>query len=105
MVDYGKEAIKDVPKDRLTDSELPPKNPFWANRFEIYYHLVSSAIAASLVLAGAISAGGIDKKALLTAAVSAVVIFLVKMRDYWDGEKEEYENCRKSRLSSILTFF
>ena len=57
---------------------------------EIIYNIINSLLAGVLVLLGAFSTGNIDKQALCTAGIAALIVAFSQFKKYWDGEKEQY---------------
>lgn len=74
------------------------KNPFYSNRYEIYYNLLNSLIAGTLTFLGALAqsltTGFTFQSFTVAVAMGAIASFIVaatKFKDYWDGEKREYQ--------------
>lgn len=69
---------------------MSKKSAFKRNVDEIFYNLINSLLAGILVLVGSFSSGTIDKSSLFIAGVSAVIVFTVQFKNYWEGQKSEY---------------
>lgn len=57
---------------------------------EIIYNIINSLLAGILVLLGAFSTGNIDKDALITAGIAALIVAFSQFKKYWDGEQSQY---------------
>ena len=66
------------------------ENPFEKNKYEIKYHLINSLLAGAMVFVGAIADGKVSKHELMAALGAAGLIFFVKFKEYWAGQKGEY---------------
>jgi len=65
-------------------------NPFKKNKYEIRYNVINSLIAGALVFVGSLT-GGFDWTGLGLALLASIVVCLTKFKEYWDGEKKEYQ--------------
>lgn len=53
------------------------------NKKEIKYHLINSALAGGLVLAGALAGGELTAQGLIAAFGASLVVFLTKFKEAW----------------------
>lgn len=76
------------------------KSAFKLNRDEILYNIINSVIAGALVFVGSMSDGVFTKQGAVVAFAASFVVALVKFRDYWSGQEQEYIH----RTSKALAF-
>ena len=75
-------------------------NPFKRNKYEIIWHIINAGLSGFLVLLGAISTGTISRNSFTVAGVAAVIVFVTKMKDYWEKEQGDYSKM----MFSFVTF-
>ena len=70
---------------------------------EIIYYIVNSFLAGALVFLGSFADGEITKKGLLIASITAITIFLIKFRIFWESvsPKETSKKIRNSFTNII----
>lgn len=73
---------------------MKKKSAFKRNLDEIMYNLINSLLAAALVLIGSFSAGEISKETITVAAISAIIVFVVQFKNYWESQKGEYSTIK-----------
>jgi hypothetical protein len=78
------------------------KNPFKDNKHEIYYNMINAGIAGIIALIGSCADGNLTSKGVIVALLTGLLVAIIKFRDYWESEKEEYCKDKKGRL---LTFY
>lgn len=59
---------------------------------KIFYNLVNSFLAGSLVFVGAFTDGNISLDSVYTCLAVSIVIFLTKFREFWDKETKKISN-------------
>lgn len=60
------------------------------NRKEIFYNLINSLLAGSLVFLGSLTSGKLTWEGISFGLVAAFVVAVTKFKDYWATEKKEY---------------
>jgi len=66
---------------------------------EIFYNVINAGLAGGISFFSAVMAtGSIDLRTIVVAAVAAGLVALVKFKNYWDGEQNEYQK-------KMLSFF
>jgi len=60
------------------------------NKKEIFWNIVNSILAGSLVFFGAFINGGFSWEGVLAAAAASLIVAITKFKDYWSKEKNEY---------------
>ena len=60
------------------------------NRKEIFWNMINSLLAGTLVLLGALTDGKITWAGLVLALVAAGIVAVAQFKDYWMKEKKEY---------------
>lgn len=60
------------------------------NKREIFYNVVNGLLAGALVLLGSFATGNITRESLFYAVVASGIVFVSKLKEYWDSEKQEY---------------
>jgi hypothetical protein len=61
-----------------------------ANKNEIIWNLINSALAGVLVFCGAFTTGKVTWASVMASLAAAVIAFCVQFKEYWIGEKGEY---------------
>ena len=62
------------------------------NRKEIFWNLINSGLAGSLVFLGSLANGGLSLKGLYAGLMAAAIVAITKFKDYWSKEEHEYTN-------------
>jgi len=75
---------------RNEKGQFSKKNPFDKNKHEIYYNLINSLLAGAMVFVGALADGKLSGHEILASLGAAGVVALIKFRDYWNTQKNEY---------------
>lgn len=57
---------------------------------EIFWNLINSALAGSLVLLGSFADGEFSLKGLALAFVAGAIVAMTKFKEYWEKEENEY---------------
>jgi hypothetical protein len=60
------------------------------NKKEIFYNIVNSLLAGTLVFLGSISSGNFTLESLFVALGASLIVAITKFKNYWDSEKKEY---------------
>jgi hypothetical protein len=61
-----------------------------AQRREIFWNLINSGLAGSLVFLGSLSSGNLTWQGVGAGIIAAAIVAVTKFRDYWGKEKKEY---------------
>lgn len=69
------------------------------NKKEIFYNLINSAIAFSLVFFGSLTTGQVTITSLIASIAAAAIVAITKFKKYWENEEKEY--CQ----SKLFSFF
>jgi len=67
-------------------------NPFKKNKHEIFYKIINSALAGMLVLLGSLTNMQLTFRGVLMAFIASCIVFVIKFKEYWDGEAGEYSS-------------
>ena len=67
------------------------KNPFISNRSEIFYNLINSGIAGTLVFLGSIADGDLTIKGIAAAFIASMIVLFTKFQSYWKTQEKEYK--------------
>jgi len=62
------------------------------NKKEIFYNIINSLLAGLLVFFGSMTSGQITIQGVLISLAAALVVCVAKFKEYWDGEKSEYQS-------------
>lgn len=62
------------------------------NRKEIFWNIINSLLAGSLVFLGSLSSGSLNFNGVFFGIITSVAVALTRFKKYWDGEEKEY--CR-----------
>ena len=65
------------------------------NKKEIFWNIINSLIAGSLVFVGSFSSGELSWRSLATAGAAALLVAITKFGNYWASEKKEYTRTRQ----------
>lgn len=76
------------------------ENPFIKNKNEIFYNLINSAIAGSLIFVGTALDGDITIKGFIAAILTGMLVAITKFKEYWISEKSEY--CNKNKIFNFI---
>jgi hypothetical protein len=57
---------------------------------KVFWNLINSLIAGSLVIIGSLTDGEVTSKGLMIAIVAGTAIFLSQFRDFWAKEEQEF---------------
>jgi hypothetical protein len=80
------------------------KNPFKENAYEICYEMINAGIAGGISFFSAILASGdLTAKVISISAITSVLVFFFRIKDYFDSEKHEYITKCKSK-KGLLRF-
>lgn len=60
------------------------------NKEEIFWNIVNSLLAASLVFLGACADGEFTSRGIFVAVIAGCTAFVFKFKDYWETERGEY---------------
>lgn len=75
---------------RDKDGRFRKETPFEKNKHEIFYNMINSLLAGGMVFVGTIADGNVTVAELMASAGAAGVVALIKFKEYWAGEKNEY---------------
>jgi hypothetical protein len=67
------------------------ENPFYKNRWEICYELINAGLFGASTLINAMINMDFATKDFLVAIVIAIGVFVYRIKQYWEGEKREYQ--------------
>jgi hypothetical protein len=62
------------------------------NRDEIIWNIVNAALAGAIsFLSALIAAGEMNWKVVMVSLITSALVVCIKFKNYWNGEKKEYE--------------
>jgi hypothetical protein len=64
------------------------------NRKEIFWNLINSGLAGTLILLGALTTGEITAESFYFALLTAIIVAVTQFKDYWLNEKKEYSSTK-----------
>lgn len=62
------------------------------NKKEIFWNLINSGLAGTLVLLGSLTNGSLTIQGISIAIVASLIVAVTQFKDYWTNEKHEYSN-------------
>ena len=67
-------------------------SPLKKNKHEIIWNCINAGLAGGISLFSAFAAvGNFTSRVFFVAICSSIVVALIKFKDYWDGERKEYQ--------------
>ena len=62
------------------------------NKKEIFYNIINALLAGGISFFSALLATGeLNFKVVVIAFITSALVAIVKFKNYWDGEKKEYQ--------------
>lgn len=60
------------------------------NRKEIFWNIINSLLAGSLVFLGSLSSGNLTFNGVFFGIITSLAVALTRFKKYWDKEEKEY---------------